>query len=119
MSDMRLIVAGAGGRMGRTLIRAIAETEGVTLTGALEAPSSELLGEDSGVLAGLPPNGVMLSGDLWSLSKDADGIVDRSVVDPIAVHRLTDSEMIPMCRVDNVLGLQCRIAPFHSCDHVL
>ncbi|MDZ4369114.1 MAG: 4-hydroxy-tetrahydrodipicolinate reductase, partial [Afipia sp.] len=29
MADMRLIVAGAGGRMGRTLIRAIAETEGV------------------------------------------------------------------------------------------
>ena len=28
MSDMRLIVAGAGGRMGRTLIKAIAETKG-------------------------------------------------------------------------------------------
>ena len=27
MSDMRLIVAGAGGRMGRTLIKAIAETK--------------------------------------------------------------------------------------------
>ena len=27
MTDMRLIVAGAGGRMGRTLIKAIAETE--------------------------------------------------------------------------------------------
>ena len=37
MSDMRLIVAGAGGRMGRTLIAAIAATEGVTLTGAVEA----------------------------------------------------------------------------------
>ena len=29
MSDMRLIVAGAGGRMGRTLIKAIAETKGL------------------------------------------------------------------------------------------
>ncbi len=36
MSDMRLIVAGAGGRMGRTLIKAIAETKGVTVSGALE-----------------------------------------------------------------------------------
>ncbi len=33
MSDMRLIVAGAGGRMGRTLIKAIAETKGVTVVG--------------------------------------------------------------------------------------
>ena len=30
MSDMRLIVAGAGGRMGRTLIRAITETPGAS-----------------------------------------------------------------------------------------
>ena len=30
MSDMRLIVAGAGGRMGRTLVRAIAETPGAS-----------------------------------------------------------------------------------------
>ena len=36
MSDMRLIVAGAGGRMGRTLIKAIADTKGVTVSGALE-----------------------------------------------------------------------------------
>ena len=44
MSDMRLIVAGAGGRMGRALTRVIAETPGAVLTGALEAPGSELLG---------------------------------------------------------------------------
>ena len=54
MSDMRLIVAGAGGRMGRALTRAISETSGAVLTGALEAPGSELLGKDAGTLAGLP-----------------------------------------------------------------
>jgi 4-hydroxy-tetrahydrodipicolinate reductase len=79
MSDMRLIVAGAGGRMGRALTRAIAETEGAVLTGALEAPGSELLGKDAGTLAGLPANGIMLSADLWTLSKDADGILDFTV----------------------------------------
>ena len=79
MADMRLIVAGAGGRMGRALVRVIAETEGAVVTGALEAPGSELLGKDAGTLAGLPENGVKLSGDLWSLSKDADGILDFTV----------------------------------------
>ncbi|CAN5361083.1 4-hydroxy-tetrahydrodipicolinate reductase [soil metagenome] len=79
MADMRLIVAGAGGKMGRTLIRAIAETPGAVLSGALEAPGSELLGQDSGALAGLPANGVEISGDLWTLSKDADGILDFTV----------------------------------------
>jgi 4-hydroxy-tetrahydrodipicolinate reductase len=79
MSDMRLIVAGAGGRMGRALTRVISETPGAILSGALEAPGSELLGKDSGVLAGLPANGVLLSADLWSLSAEADGILDFTV----------------------------------------
>ena len=79
MADMRLIVAGAGGRMGRALTRVISETAGAVLTGALEAPGSELLGKDAGVLAGLPENGVKLSADLWTLSADADGILDFTV----------------------------------------
>jgi 4-hydroxy-tetrahydrodipicolinate reductase len=79
MSDMRLIVAGAGGRMGRALTRVISETSGAVLTGALEAPGSELLGKDAGVLAGLPENGIKLSADLWSLSANADGILDFTV----------------------------------------
>jgi 4-hydroxy-tetrahydrodipicolinate reductase len=79
MADMRLIVAGAGGRMGRALVRVISETPGAVVTGALEAPGSALLGKDSGVLAGLPANGVELSADLWKLSADADAIVDFTV----------------------------------------
>jgi 4-hydroxy-tetrahydrodipicolinate reductase len=79
MADMRLIVAGAGGRMGRALVRVISETPGAVLTGALEAPGSELMGKDSGVLAGLPANDVKLSADLWELSANADGILDFTV----------------------------------------
>jgi 4-hydroxy-tetrahydrodipicolinate reductase len=79
MSDMRLIVAGAGGRMGRALTRVISETPGAVLAGALEAPGSELLGKDAGMLAGMPANGVKLSADLWSMSAEADGILDFTV----------------------------------------
>src|ERR1700677_2955890 len=79
MAEMRLIVAGAGGRMGRARTRVISETSGAVVTGALEAPGSDLLGLDAGVLAGLPANGVALSADLWSLSANADGILDFTV----------------------------------------
>ena len=58
MSDMRLIVAGAGGRMGRTLVKAIAETKGLVLAGATEGAGSPLLGKDAGELAGIGANGV-------------------------------------------------------------
>jgi len=79
MSDMRLIVAGAGGRMGRALTRVISETPGAVLAGALEAPGSELLGKDAGMLAGVSSTGVKLSADLWSMSAEADGILDFTV----------------------------------------
>jgi 4-hydroxy-tetrahydrodipicolinate reductase len=44
MAEMRLIVAGAGGRMGRTLVKAIAESKGFALAGALEDARSPLIG---------------------------------------------------------------------------
>ncbi len=76
MADMRLIVAGAGGRMGRTLIKAIAETEGTTLVGAVEGPRSPFIGQDSGVLAGLGENGILIASDVKARSSKADGIID-------------------------------------------
>jgi 4-hydroxy-tetrahydrodipicolinate reductase len=79
MGDMRLVVAGAGGRMGRTLVKAIANTPGVTLAGAIEHPGSPLLGEDAGVLAGVAANGVALASDPRPLLAAADGVVDFTV----------------------------------------
>jgi 4-hydroxy-tetrahydrodipicolinate reductase len=79
MSDMRLIVAGAGGRMGRTLIHAIAATDGVILAGAVEAASSVVIGRDAGELAGLGPNGIMVATEVAPLLAHADGLVDFTV----------------------------------------
>jgi 4-hydroxy-tetrahydrodipicolinate reductase len=76
MADMRLIVLGAGGRMGRTLVRAIAEAAGVVVAGAVEDARSPLIGQDSGALAGLKPNGIALTAELAPLLTNADGILD-------------------------------------------
>jgi 4-hydroxy-tetrahydrodipicolinate reductase len=79
MSDMRLVVAGAGGRMGRTLIKAIADMPGVTLAGALDHAGSPIIGQDSGLLAGLEPNGIPVAAEPEALLRQADGIVDFTV----------------------------------------
>ena len=76
MADMRLIVAGAGGRMGRTLVKAITEAKGFALAGALEDARSPLMGWDAGTLAGMPENGVKLSSDAAALMDKADAIID-------------------------------------------
>jgi len=75
MPDMNLLVVGAGGRMGRTLVKTIAETEGVTLAGAVEQPGG-LVGRDSGVLAGIGANNILLVADPEPLLAEADGILD-------------------------------------------
>ena len=79
MSDMRLIVAGAGGRMGRTLIHAIAATDGVALAGAVEGPGSAVIGRDAGELAGLGANGVMVEAEIEPLLSNADGLLDFTI----------------------------------------
>jgi 4-hydroxy-tetrahydrodipicolinate reductase len=76
MGDMRLIVAGAAGRMGRALINLIAATDGVALVAAFEAPQSEALGQEAGALAGCGPLGVTISSDALSAVVAADGIID-------------------------------------------
>jgi 4-hydroxy-tetrahydrodipicolinate reductase len=79
MSDMRLIVAGAGGRMGRTLIAAIAESPGVVLAGAVEAVGAAVIGRDSGELAGLGQNGIPVLAGLEPLIASADGLIDFTI----------------------------------------
>ena len=79
MSDMRLIVVGAGGRMGRALVQAIAATDGVALAGAVEAAVAAAIGHDAGELAGLGRNGVTVEADLEPLLAQADGLIDFTV----------------------------------------
>ncbi len=76
MGEMRLVVAGAAGRMGRALIRIIHETQGATLVGAIERPGSAAVGDDAGVLAGCGKAGVAITADALSAIVGADGILD-------------------------------------------
>lgn len=78
MSDMRLVVTGAAGRMGRMLVAAIAATPGVTLAGALEREGAAVIGQDAGTLAGLEPLGVAVTADALEAFVAADGVIDFS-----------------------------------------
>ena len=76
MSDMRLVVAGAAGRMGRVLVEMIRQTPGAHLSGAIEQPESIAIGQDAGLLAGCGQMGVAISGDALAVIAGADGILD-------------------------------------------
>lgn len=76
----RIGITGVAGRMGRTLVEAIALAgEDLTLTGAIERPESTLLGADSGELAGQGRNGLAVAGSLSEVIDDIDVLIDFSV----------------------------------------
>jgi 4-hydroxy-tetrahydrodipicolinate reductase len=99
-SDMRLVIAGAGGRMGRTLIHAIAATKGVTLAGAIEAADSAVIGRDAGELAGLGANGIKVVSDPAPLLKGADGLIEFTI--PAATLAL--AELTAATGIVHVIG---------------
>ncbi len=78
MADIRMAVAGAAGRMGCALVRAISEINGAKLSGALESEGHPDLGQDAGALAGLPASGVTLSADAAAVLSSADVLIDFS-----------------------------------------
>ncbi|MPT24632.1 MAG: 4-hydroxy-tetrahydrodipicolinate reductase, partial [Starkeya sp.] len=79
MTQTRLVVVGASGRMGRVLVRAISEAADLVLVGAVDQPGSEYLGRDAGELAGLPPLGLNVSDDPLPLFAAADGVIDFTI----------------------------------------
>ncbi|WP_343312633.1 4-hydroxy-tetrahydrodipicolinate reductase [Brucella sp. BE17] len=75
-SDMGLVVVGAGGRMGQTLIRCVIEMDGAKLVGAIERAGSPFLGRDAGEIAGLGTLGVSITDDPLPVFAKAEGILD-------------------------------------------
>ena len=75
---IRIAINGAAGRMGRTLVEAVAENPVTALHAAIERPDSTLLGADTGELAALGRNGVVLVGSLDEVIADFDVLIDFS-----------------------------------------
>ena len=74
----RIAVNGAAGRMGKTLIEAIAQNADTSLAAAIERPDSSLIGADAGELAGLGRNGVRIVASLEEVLQAFDVLIDFS-----------------------------------------
>jgi 4-hydroxy-tetrahydrodipicolinate reductase len=76
MSDMKIAVLGAAGRMGQALTRALAETPGCVIAGGIETKGSPAIGEDLGEVAGIGPIGIPITEDPLPLFAHVDGVLD-------------------------------------------
>jgi len=99
MSECRIIVAGASGRMGRMLIRAVHEAEGARLVGATEHPDNSFVGNDAGELAGVGALGVAIAADVGTCA-EADVLIDFT--SPVAT--LANAEFVAEHGMSMVIG---------------
>jgi 4-hydroxy-tetrahydrodipicolinate reductase len=100
MTDMRIIVVGAAGKMGRTLVRVVSETAGLTLGGAIERQAAPEVGKDSGELAGIGANGIPIVDEPVAVFAKADGVLDFTT--PAAT--VAFAELAAQARIVHVIG---------------
>ncbi|WP_069306888.1 4-hydroxy-tetrahydrodipicolinate reductase [Methylobrevis pamukkalensis] len=97
---MKLVVVGAAGRMGRSLIGAVTAAAGCTISAAVERPGSPAVGTDAGLLAGIGELGVTVTDDALQAFVDADGVLDFTT--PASTVQF--AEYAAQARIVHVIG---------------
>lgn len=74
-----ILVIGAAGRMGKTIVSCIADTPGAAVAGGTESPGNPGLGQDVGELAGIGALGSKVAGQVEDVVDSCDAIIDFTV----------------------------------------
>ena len=74
----KVVILGAAGRMGQSLIKCILEkkVDGLEIIGAVDLWDAENLNKDIGITLGMDEAGVLLSSDLNAIGDKSDVIID-------------------------------------------
>jgi 4-hydroxy-tetrahydrodipicolinate reductase len=86
---IKVAIAGAAGRMGRTLVEASTKFDGIALSGAFERPGSQMVGKDAGEIAGIGKIGTKIRSSL--AGADFDVLIDFT-------HPSVSLDNIEFCR---------------------
>jgi len=92
-----VIVCGAAGRMGSTLVRLVHESGAMRVVGAIEFAGSPQVKKDAGEVAGVGAIGVPITSDLAPLLKGQVVVIEFSTPEATLEHaRLAAEKKIPM-----------------------
>jgi 4-hydroxy-tetrahydrodipicolinate reductase len=98
---LHVVVTGCAGRMGRMLVQAVLDADGVMLSGATERPGHDWVGQDLGEAMGLGrPMGLIVSDDPLPLFASAQAVLDFTAPDAAVAH----AEMAAQARLVHVIG---------------
>ena len=120
MADLlKVVVTGASGRMGQTLINLIAKSDKLELVGALERPDHEWIGKDIGLAMGGSKLDVVVSEDPIEVIANAEAVIDFTT--PSATIEF--SKLAAQARAIHIIGTtgfsekeleKIKAASFHS-----
>ena len=120
MADLlKVVVTGASGRMGQTLVNLITKSEKLELVGALERLNHEWVGQDIGIAMGGSELGVVVSEDPIEAIANAEAVIDFTT--PSATIEF--SKLAAQARAIHIIGTtgmseedleKIKAASFHS-----
>jgi 4-hydroxy-tetrahydrodipicolinate reductase len=84
MSKIKVVVAGCSGRMGKTLLECVLQSEDLVLHAALEHENSSAVGRDAGEFGGT--RGIKISADVQSALQGADVLIDFTRPEGTLIH---------------------------------
>ncbi len=90
----RIAINGAAGRMGRCLIQAVEQTEGLELSAAVDRAESSLIGADAGELAGVGKLNIAITSDVEAATANSDVIIDFTLPE-------VTMALLPYCTANN------------------
>ena len=92
-----VIVCGAAGRMGSTLVRLVHESRDLKLVGSVESAGHPNVGKDAGEIAGVGKLGVPIVADLDPLLKNQSVVVEFTAPEATLEHaRMAAQKNIPI-----------------------
>jgi len=100
----RLLVTGAAGRMGRTIIEALSTDDSANLVAASDHHSSSLIGSDAGEVSGVGRNGVEITTLDTAITLPFDVLIDFTRPEATMEH-LAVCQRLGRCMVVGTTGL--------------
>ncbi|HEX7765309.1 MAG TPA: 4-hydroxy-tetrahydrodipicolinate reductase, partial [Nitrospira sp.] len=83
---IKVVVAGAAGRMGCRLVALVRDSTALTLAGALEGSGHHAIGDDAGETSGTGRAGVPITSDLAVLMDRGEVVIDFSAPEATLEH---------------------------------
>ena len=95
-----IVITGAAGRMGQTLIAAVRASKSMRLVAALERPGHDWIGQDLGAAMGGPDIGVIVSDDPLVAFASAQAVIDFTAPAASVAH----ASIAAQARIVHVIG---------------